>query len=259
MFKIRVTLIPLIIIMFSSCEKDDDVVPTNNNSNGQIQTDTTSTDTTNNGGGINSAPTLVDDNVTTDRATSTTIDLLQNDSDSDGDIVGIVSIETPISGSVVNNLDGTIGYSPDPDTTGIFIFNYWATDGTDTVSAIVTVTVSKTAAEISTENLLATYHQQNLTIINIDGLNTSTSGRIILLDTINQTVGVNFTENATVNFTLNWGIPNPNYSINPQGQLVLTNVTYDVSAYSSLGYDGIEFNAVGTMVVNTNFKTVSGL
>ena len=92
---------------------------------------------------VNDAPVAVDDTATTAEDTPTTITVLGNDSDVDGDTLSVTSASDPANGSVVINPDGTIGYTPDADFTGTDTFTYTISDGnggTDTATVTITVT-----------------------------------------------------------------------------------------------------------------------
>ena len=78
---------------------------------------------------------------TTAEDTPTTITVLGNDSDVDGDTLSVTSASDPANGTVVINPDGTIGYTPDADFTGTDTFTYTISDGnggTDTATVTVT-------------------------------------------------------------------------------------------------------------------------
>ncbi len=89
----------------------------------------------------NDPPVAADDVATTDEETAVIIDLLGNDSDIDGDGLTIDSIDDPANGSVVDNGNGTITYTPDAGFSGQEMFTYTVTDGTETDTATVMVNV----------------------------------------------------------------------------------------------------------------------
>ena len=72
-----------------------------------------------------------------------TIDVLQNDSDVDGDPLGVASVTQGTNGGlVVNNGGVDVTYTPPLNFFGIDTFTYVATDGGLNSGATVTVTVS---------------------------------------------------------------------------------------------------------------------
>ncbi|NKQ35836.1 MAG: tandem-95 repeat protein [Chloroflexi bacterium] len=93
---------------------------------------------------VNDPPTAVDDTAETDRDTAVTIPVLANDSDPvEGDSLTIVSVGTPGQGTAVIN-GNTIVYTPAAGFTGTDAFSYTISDGADTATAAVTVTVNQT-------------------------------------------------------------------------------------------------------------------
>jgi hypothetical protein len=90
---------------------------------------------------VNDAPGAADDSATTAEDTAVVIDVLDNDSDADGDTLYVDSVTQGSHGSVVNN--GTdVTYTPDADYCGADSFSYVVTDGvlTDTATVAVAVT-----------------------------------------------------------------------------------------------------------------------
>lgn len=94
---------------------------------------------------VNDAPQAANDTASTTQGNPTTIVVLANDIDADGDALAVGSMSDPPNGTVAANPDGTVIYTPDPGFTGSDAFAYTATDGTATSAlATVTVTVSGT-------------------------------------------------------------------------------------------------------------------
>ncbi len=77
----------------------------------------------------NNTPFAEDDFGETDQNQPQTINVLLNDSDPDGDPIFINDLSQPLHGSVINNEDSTITYSPDLNYTGSDSFNYEISDG----------------------------------------------------------------------------------------------------------------------------------
>ncbi len=91
---------------------------------------------------VNQSPVAVDDSATTDEDTAVTLDLLANDSDADGDALTITALGLPGQGSIVDNLDGTIIYTPEADYAGPDGFTYTVDDGNGgSDSATVAITI----------------------------------------------------------------------------------------------------------------------
>jgi len=95
---------------------------------------------------VNDAPIGVDD-IGFNAAENTTAtilagDLLVNDYDVDGDDLSITAVSTTGTGAVSLNVDGDVVYTPGMDFTGEDSFTYTLSDGMDTSTAIVAVTVN---------------------------------------------------------------------------------------------------------------------
>jgi len=93
---------------------------------------------------VNDAPVAVDGSDTTAEDTSIIVDLLANDSDVDGDPLTVVNASVPSEqGSLVNNGDGTVTFTPFPDFVGDATITYTVSDPDglqDTALHVVTVT-----------------------------------------------------------------------------------------------------------------------
>ena len=91
----------------------------------------------------NTVPVAVDDTASTFKDVGVTIDVLQNDTDADGDSMTVTNLTGQLNGSVVLKSDYTVEYTPDLGFTGVDSFTYRVNDGTDDSNiATVTVTVS---------------------------------------------------------------------------------------------------------------------
>ena len=89
-----------------------------------------------------SYPNLVNDNVTTTKNHSILINVLANDSDSDGDTIHLDQVDTPDHGTTVKT-NGKVLYTPAPGFVGTDTFYYGAHDGYGHGgSALVTITVT---------------------------------------------------------------------------------------------------------------------
>jgi hypothetical protein len=86
-------------------------------------------------------PTAVDDSDEVNEDSSVITDVLANDTDPDGDTLTITAITNPSNGSIVNNEDGTITYSPNPNYHGSDSYTYTISDGKFESTATVTITV----------------------------------------------------------------------------------------------------------------------
>jgi VCBS repeat-containing protein len=92
---------------------------------------------------VNDPPVAQDDSESTDEDTPVLVDVLNNDSDPDGDTLIIQSVTQPNNGIVENN-GSDITYIPDPDSHGMDTFTYTLADGNGGTSlALVTVAVDE--------------------------------------------------------------------------------------------------------------------
>jgi VCBS repeat-containing protein len=93
---------------------------------------------------VNDAPTARDDLATTPINVPTTIAVLANDGDIDGDLLTVTgaTLANPALGSVIVNADGTLGFSPADNVSGAVVINYTIADpsgATGAASVIVNV------------------------------------------------------------------------------------------------------------------------
>ena len=95
---------------------------------------------------IGDRPTALDDTAITDEDTAVLIpgaDLLNNDTDPDGDLLTIISVTDSANGTVVLEVGGDVTYTPDPGFNGTDTFTYQVCDpGGACDNAAVTVTVN---------------------------------------------------------------------------------------------------------------------
>ncbi|WP_347332475.1 glycosyl hydrolase family 8 [Marinimicrobium locisalis] len=89
----------------------------------------------------NAAPVAQDDTLQTSAGVSAGIDVLQNDADADGDMLEVVSFTQGGNGTVTAS-GSQLTYSPNSGFSGPDSFSYTVSDGTDTDTAVVAVTVA---------------------------------------------------------------------------------------------------------------------
>ena len=89
----------------------------------------------------NAAPVAVDDTATTPEDTATTIAVLANDTDANGDTLTVTAVTTPAHGTAAINANGTVTYTPAANYAGADSFTYTIGDGQ---GAAATATVSVT-------------------------------------------------------------------------------------------------------------------
>lgn len=123
--------------------------------------------------GVNDAPVAFDDTAITDEDVAVIIDVFGNDVDVDAsDTLAFDVLPTAVNGSVVDNGDGTLTYTPDADFFGLDTFTYTVTDGnggTDTGS--ISVTVNSVQDPVGPINLNVVGGGANDTGFVINGIN----------------------------------------------------------------------------------------
>ena len=80
---------------------------------------------------VNDAPVEANDSAFTHEDTPTEIAVLSNDTDDDGDTLSVSSFTQPANGTVSENADGSLKYTPNADYNGADSFTYRATDSTE--------------------------------------------------------------------------------------------------------------------------------
>ena len=104
---------------------------------------------------VNDAPIANDDVATTDEDQAVTISVLLNDSDIDADALTVASATDGANGTTIVNADGTVTYTPDADFFGTDSFTYEVSDGIDSHTAVVDVTVNPVNDAPMVDQLLA--------------------------------------------------------------------------------------------------------
>ena len=94
----------------------------------------------------NRAPAAAADNWATTRNQAVTIDVLANDTDSDGDALTVRSATDPANGTATVNSDGAVIYTPDAGFVGSDTFDYSVSDGDANAEGTATATVTVTVA-----------------------------------------------------------------------------------------------------------------
>jgi hypothetical protein len=90
----------------------------------------------------NNPPVAATDSATTDEDTPLIINVLDNDSDPDGDILTISNVTQGANGTVETNNDETVTYTPNEDFNGTDSFEYTLSDGDLTDAATVSVIIN---------------------------------------------------------------------------------------------------------------------
>ena len=100
-------------------------------------------DTEDNTTNLNYAPVAVNDSASTPRETAVTINVLENDSDSNGDTLTVISATSAQGGTIIINPDQSITYLPADNFIGTDTVTYEISDGNGgTASATITINVT---------------------------------------------------------------------------------------------------------------------
>ena len=153
---------------------------------------------------VNDDPAAQDDSVVTDEDTATTIAVLDNDEDTDGDTLSIASVAQGSNGSVSINQDGTLDYTPDANFNGADSFTYTVSDGNggeSTATVNVTVTAVNDLPVSQNDNASVTEDGS----VNINVLNNDSDIDLDQLTVSSATQGANgavsINSNGTVKYT----------------------------------------------------------
>jgi len=152
---------------------------------------------------VNDAPVAKDDDYTVGEGTQLTGNVLDNDTDIDGDRLTAEVVSGPSHGSLTLNADGTFTYTPEADYNGTDSFVYSVTDAKNATSNLATVTINVTPvndAPVATDDSYTTDEGTQLTG-NVLGNDTDIDG-----DTLTVSVGTgpqhgSLTLNADGSFT----------------------------------------------------------
>ncbi len=116
----------------------------------------------------NNDPDAKDDTATTDTDVPVDIHVLFNDTDADGDSLSIIEFTQATNGSVQENENGSVLYSPHVGFKGTDAFNYIISDGnggTDSAIVLVTVTDSTSPPTVSFNAVPSTIKQGETTTL----------------------------------------------------------------------------------------------
>lgn len=157
---------------------------------------------------VNDSPVAVNDTATTDQNVSTTVNVLANDTDVDGDAISVKTVSPGSNGTTAVNTDNTVMYTPANGFSGKDTFTYVVTDGNlDSSPATVTVTVVPAVNQLPVASNDSARTRRNTPVdINVlandrdpDGALVPSSVSIVTQPTRGGTASVN--ANGTVRYT----------------------------------------------------------
>ena len=135
---------------------------------------------------VNDPPLAQDDSATTVESSAIDIDVLANDSDSDGDSLSIQSLTQPDHGSAVD--DGAqVVYTPDAGFSGADSFTYTVTDGQgETATATVTVSVAAVNDPPLARADSATTPEDSVVTISVIANDSDPEGDPLIIESVTQ-------------------------------------------------------------------------
>ena len=203
---------------------------------------------------VNDPPVADDDSATTDEDTPVNVDILDGDTDVDGNVdPSTVQIGTsPSHGQVTVNADGTVDYDPDPDFHGTDTFTYTVCDdGSPTPiecsnEATVTITVNPVndAPEAATIPNQTVPEDQTLTV---DVTCTDVDGDTPSIAAADLPSGASFVDNGdgtgTITYTPDFGVVT-----HPEAERLFS----DVAVTCDDGNGGTDVQAFDIIVTDVN-------
>jgi hypothetical protein len=170
---------------------------------------------------VNRPPVAVDDFATTDEDVPVTLNiaplvlldnsLLADDTDLDGDTLVLTSVQDAVNGSVINNGNGTVTFTPAPNYSGPASYTYTISDGrggTDTATVQITI-VPVNDPPVAEADSTSTNEDQPVTITGATLLaeDTDIDNDALTITSFQDVVNGTVVWNTEFTFT-----PAPNYS-----------------------------------------------
>ncbi len=214
---------------------------------------------------LNDAPVAVDDTlVAADEdtvQTITTAGLIGNDTDVDGDTLNFNGILTaPTNGTLVNNADGTLTYTPTANFNGTDSFTYEVADGNgglDTATVNLTVNPLNDApvntvplASSTNEDTPLFFSTANNNLIAINDVDADNNPVEVTLSTTDGLLSLSGTTGLT--FTIGDGTDDPTTTFS--GTLSDINTALDGSSFSPT----TNFSGAATLAISTNDQGSTG-
>ncbi len=136
---------------------------------------------------VNDAPEANDDTASTDEDTAVIVDVLDNDTDVDGDSLTVSNVTQGSDGSVtiINNGDD-VRYTPDPDFNGTDSFTYAVSDGSATDTATLTVTVGATNDGPVANDDTASTDEDTAVVVDVLANDTDAEGDSLTVSNVTQ-------------------------------------------------------------------------
>jgi gliding motility-associated-like protein len=215
---------------------------------------------------VNNAPSQGNETLTVQEnsGTTNTVDLLANNIDPEGDLLTIISMQTPLNGTLTANGDGTYAYTPNTDYCGTEVLAYVVSDGVNTVTDYLTInvicqndpptggneymTIDEDGPMTNSGSLLANNSDpegNTLTILSI----TSTGGGVYFL-----------TPSGSVNYTPNpdWcGVDTLTYTVTDGANIITDTLFVTVICINDLPTNGNEWIVTDTDVAVSDIDVLA--
>ena len=213
---------------------------------------------------VNDAPVANDDTDTTAEETPITVDLLDNDSDVDGDTLTVVGATVPADqGTLLDNGDGTVTFTPATDFTGPATISYSISDGNggaDSAEHVIDVTPVNDAP-VAGDDMMGTPYNTPITDIPVLANDTDVDEdplRVVTATTPDGDVIIN--DDGTLTFTPTDGFTGPaeiTYTISdrPAGdpEALTDEGTLIVNVAAPGGRDGIVDGTIGDDLIDPDY------
>ncbi|MSU57437.1 MAG: tandem-95 repeat protein [Pedosphaera sp.] len=225
---------------------------------------------------VNDAPLAVNDTTSTPEDVPVTIPVLANDSDPEGTPLTITGTSTTNGTAIVSGTN--VVFTPSTNFNGTVVFSYTISDGTNTATANVTVTVAPVNdAPIAVNDSASTPEDVPVTIpvlandsdpegtpLTITGTSTTNGTAVISGTNVVFTPGTNFNGTAIFSYTIsdgtNTATANVTVTVNAvddapvsvnDSYSTLKNIALNIAAPGVLGNDtDVETNALSALLVN---------
>ncbi len=203
---------------------------------------------------VNDNPVAEDDTATLDEDTAVIVSVLTNDSDADGDPLSISAFGQGANGTVTDNGDGTLTYTPDENFNGSDSFTYTVSDGNGgTDTATVNVTVDPVNDNPVAEDDTASTDADTDVIVSVLTNDTDVDGDTLSVLGVSQGTNGSTVRNGdgTVTYTPNAGFT---------GSDSFTYILSDGNGGTDLGTVNVSVNSTNTAptAVDDDFLTVGG-
>jgi hypothetical protein len=154
---------------------------------------------------VNGTPTANDNSTSTVEDTAVTVNVVTNDTDPDSNTLTITNLSIPANGSVVNNGNGTITYTPTLDFSGLDSFTYTVSDsngGTDVATVNVNVTaVNDTPTLDSIPNPAPIGEDSGLQMFTLEGISTGAANETQTITITAVSSNPSIIPNPTITYT----------------------------------------------------------